>query len=533
MSEYINITPEDLSKHTDTNGICNLWFVLYDIVCPDKDESKCIEYRGKNQNESILRIEKNVNITDHESSPTWAKNIKSINIENILFQKNILINLHYIRDVILSIVNSESLGYFEVFPNFSEIHANDNAFNIFYLSENSKNNFTRCIFSDRLDTYQYVLTSSNFNTCTFKKKADFTQYSLDKVKFTNSIFEEEVSFYKATLTGCDFSLVEFHQKADFRHTVLKDNIFQYTEFREQGAFYGATFNYDPIFHNLILKDISHLYFEGLKGFIKLFSFTNTVINGRLDFSEDTIKKLDLKDSIILGTLTRRDFNPDCANWETATLLKNEEMKQNNLIRALKYKAIEKDLYMKWLKYTTVYFKWCRKCGHIVDLKSKNKIKKLYDKLYKIQQKYQIPEDTIIIDEDISLCKLRSDRLSLRLSWAFNDHGQSWLRGIFVTLGVWFVCFGMFYLPSLLIALHDKNYLMLLWSTLTSNIFFENLLDYLNPTNYESLKKYFISKTLCMRISETIGMIWFLLGKALVPYGIFEVVQAFRKYNKID
>ena len=524
----ILLYPKDLLAET-TYGTCRLWNILYEMVPHD-------------DNQSHLIINNDVTIGDVDHYSEWTDEIVTLDMDGIHFNGDVLINTHFAPIKYIEISNVIATKCFEIYGNIPEVICTESKFTEFHITGDSqKVNINTCEFNGEFVVHQNLLKDSKLINCTFKDKLSVGNgycSVFETVSFENSVFDGKAHFKGATLTDCNFSQTEFHQKIDFRHATLKNNTFHWTEFYNQGAFHGVTFQNNPNFHNLILKDTSHLYFENLNPqntdlSIEKFSLTNTVINGRVDFSENIISCLDLKDSIILGTLTRRNFNPDCANWETATLLKNEELKQNNLIRALKYKAIEKDLYMKWLKYTTVYFKWCRKCGHIVDLKSKNKIKKLYDKLYKIQQKYQIPEDTIIIDEDISLCKLRSDRLSLRLSWAFNDHGQSWLRGIFVTLGVWFVCFGMFYLPSLLIAFHDKNYLMLLWDTLNSNVFFENLLDYLNPTNYESLKKYFISKTLCMRISETIGMIWFLLGKALVPYGIFEVVQAFRKYNKID
>jgi len=78
MSEYIEITPNELSKHTRDNGICDLWQVLYEIVCPDRDESRCIEYGGKNNHSSILLIDKHVNITDMNHYNEWSENINSL-----------------------------------------------------------------------------------------------------------------------------------------------------------------------------------------------------------------------------------------------------------------------------------------------------------------------------------------------------------------------------------------------------------------------------------------------------------------------
>ena len=76
------------------------------------------------------------------------------------------------------------------------------------------------------------------------------------------------------------------------------------------------------------------------------------------------------------------------------------------------------------------------------------------------------------------------------------------------------------------------YFQSVWELLASDKFFYNMITYFNPTEYTCLKTYVDNKEISIGV-KFLGSIWFLLGKALIPYGIFEVVQAFRKYNKID
>jgi len=275
-------------------------------------------------------------------------------IENIQFNGNVLINTHLSPITEISFLNVTSKEWMEIYGNIPNIICSESKFTIFHIDGSTqKVNINTCEFNGGFVVHKNLLKNSKLISCTFKDKLSVSRGDcsvFETVSFENSVFKDKAYFKGATLTECNFTRTEFHQKADFRYATLENNTFDFTEFQKQGAFYGATFNDEPIFHNLILKDTSHLYFENLNPqntelSIENFSLTNTVINGRVDFSEDTIKCIDLKGSSIIGSLTRINFHPKCANYQTATLLKNEELKQNNLIKALKYKAIEKDLYM--------------------------------------------------------------------------------------------------------------------------------------------------------------------------------------------
>ena len=419
---------------------------------------------------------------------------------------------------------------------------------------------------------------------TFKKKADFTKCELDKVKFTNSTFEDKAIFYNATLTDCNFSRTKFDGEADFKDSILTNcdfsftrfmdeadfkrvkfhgkNIFEYTQFNDRGAFYGASFDNNPTFHNLILGKESHIYFsklnkhldtnENLKP-INRFTMRDTIINGRMDLDDNNINILDMKGCVIAGTLSRVQFNNiTCANWETATLLKHEELKIDNLIRALEYKAEEKDLYSQWLDYKiintllknvqntiSIYKKYLKKhkkerYSDIIQTQLecyKDEESKLSEKKKNLIKRYDIVEKDDDNQVSKAIVQLYFEKGSLLLSKIANNHGQSWGQGLLFTSVVWIGCFVVFSLPNPFY-IQCENILPIWIRTISRLSFWGDFIKYLSPTEYTLLINY-IKDSPVHAIVKFFGAIWFLLGKALVPYGIFEVVQAFRKYNKID
>lgn len=529
MSKYIQISPDDLLKHTK-NGVCNLWQVLYAIVCPDGDESKVIASgTGETDSPSMLIVDKEINIIDHEFTPAWAENVRSIEIEGIEFQQNVLINLYWIKAITLNMLNVKCKGFFEVFENFSEIKVRECQFNTIYLDTESKHEFINCIFQGRLKFYKNNPKNSTFNSCLFKTEQEFLSFNLTNINFTNSIFEDKIDFSEAELTNCDFSQTEFRQDAYFNGAVFnKGNIFKYTEFRGQGAFYGVTFRGNPVFHNLILKAESHLYFENLNPeqgdlSIKKFSLTSTIINGRVDFSMNIIDMLDMKDSTIVGNLTRTNFHPKCANWETACLLKNEELKQNNMIRALKYKATEKELYAKWLKYGTAYIK----------LIQRGEIPKQDAELQKLAKKTNIPIDSEIIydEKDEKLWEIRFERLSLWLGKQFHNHGQNWGLAFFWTCVSSIVPFVFFYIPYPFFYSNLSNYTKDVLDIFISGRFFSSFFQYFSILEYAMLSDYITASAPNIWI-KILGTIWFMIGKIAIPYGVYETIRAFRKFDKI-
>lgn len=215
----------------------------------------------------------------------------------------------------------------------------------------------------------------------------------------------------------------------------------------------------------------------------LLEITNTSFNGHLSFNGDNFEKLNLKGSIIAGRLSCIMFEPKPANWETAVILKHEEIKRNNVIEALRYKAIEKDLYAK-------------------ELRAKKKSLQEW-----------------------------GEYLALQMSWLSNNHGQDWLRAFFMTIFVFgLLPFTLFYLP---VPYFSLEWFIMAWQTFWSTEFLSYFIEYFNPTKYDLLTEAYLSSdtNTTHGLIKFFGAITFSVGKIFIVYGGVEVVQAFRKYNK--
>ena len=230
----------------------------------------------------------------------------------------------------------------------------------------------------------------------------------------------------------------------------------------------------------------------------------------------------------MGILNRINLKAYPSNSDTACILKNEELKKNNTIKALKFKAIEKDLYTEELK----------------NKKDKS-----------IQNWAEIA--------------------SLKISKLSNNHGQNWFRAVGFTLGFGFLFFSLsqailtntlmpmsffiymlsicgIYLKLFLNCLiplfrSNKKYItffncfikiiffiifnILMSNFIDINVFFISYFSYLNPTNFDLLKNMSLN-IYCYpnTIANIISIVFYFLGKISVGYGIFEIIQAFRKLN---
>ena len=463
--------------------------------------------------------------------------------------------------------------------------------------------FINTRFKQKVNFKESELTNCNFTNSIFKKdekdgesyKVNFENSTIIGCNFEKSEFHNEADFKEAELTNCRFVFTRFIGEADFKRAKFYDkkNKFEYTQFNDRGAFWGCYFEKPITFKNIILSKDSHVYFGEVNKYIKApndkeyfkypktyqvtdeyiknlektlkisidikdkesykdfkervvkkivpqkITIKNTIINGRLDFNNDNINILDMKGSVVAGTLSRILFRPQCANWETATLLKHEELKIDNLIRALEYKAEEKDLYENEL-LEQIFQK-----GLLFEI-----LLGLFGSIFcTLLLPIILPLSIIkcivtpknyntnkIPSTNKSSIKLITEWLSLWIGKVSNNHGQSWVQGIIFTTTVWFICFRIFFIwlpkDNLQTPISMLDWLLKEYENLTSvKSFFSHMIEYFNPTNYELLIKFFDSSV--NGVVKFIGAFWYLLGKALIPYGAFEVVQAFRKYNKID
>ena len=362
-------------------------------------------------------------------------------------------------------------------------------------------NFSDTIFSDESDFFDSFFSGKAifFNT-TFSGKAYFTASTFSKeASFSNTIFSEGAYFARSIFSGTGyffdsifngetyFNYSTFSGKAYFSESTFSgEAYFSESIFNGEITFNNIKFeeneNKDEIsikFNNIKLENNSYIIFNNInyddkkKEFIEnensKIEIINTVINGRLDFNNVFLSKLNLEGSNIVGIFNRINLKAYPSNSDTACILKNEELKKNNTIKALEFKAIEKDLYTKELR----------------------------------NKKDKTPENWAEI-------------VSLKISKLSNNHGQNWFRAVGFTLGFGFLFFSLSYLFISNVNIYNIKYMF-------TGRFMKNYFNYLIPTNFELIKNVYENTNIFFYI-------FYIAGKISVGYGIVEIVQAFRKLN---
>ena len=408
----------------------------------------------------------------------------------------------------------------------------------------------------------------NFSNITFNNKIYFssTVFKLN-VFFMSSVFMNEVDFYV-----CNFELTANFQASSFNMVTN----FISSKFVEMASFYGTTIKDKMTFDNITFgKSNGRVFFRNIndKGGERFQSseieIKNTIIDWRIDFNNVHISKFRFENSSVIsgGVISRVDFEPYIENSDTAIIFKHEELARSNTIKALKYKAIEKDRYYDEIKKGII-------TKFLNIFKTKNK---------KIENK----------KADQNIRELFAELTSLWLSKSSNNHGQNWFLAVAFIIAVsfiflslasfalmsisWFYIFLLFYLLVLLFSIYKNNHLVNIVSTViisviiyrifstsfpletvvintdkinVMNLFITGYVNYLTPTNLDlingvahcidnaSSNKYLLETVNqnCSQLNKLnpIRLIsfyfFYILGKIAIGYGIFQVIQAFRKFN---
>ena len=305
------------------------------------------------------------------------------------------------------------------------------------------------------------------------------------ISFMNTTFNQGVFFISTTFSqDLLFHNTTFSQFTGFMAITFSQNVvFEHSTFEQKALFANIKFEQTIRFNNIIMNtDKSTLIFSSIyyndktKKFLdtpenSTIAITNTVMNGRIDFNDVHTAKLNLEGSNVTGILNRINLKEESENWETACILKNEELKRNNTIKALEYQAEEKKLYT--------------------------------EELWKNKQ--------------------WGDWFSLWLGKIFHNHGQNWVLAFFWTMFILVLSFTCFYLPN---PITDWS----VWAyKFSGGIYFSELFQYLVPTDYKQIQGYFIIKELSF-CTKFLGAFWYMIGKMVLPYGVYEVIKAFRKYK---
>jgi len=355
------------------------------------------------------------------------------------------------------------------------------------------------------------LLKFDFSDCIFNCKINITQET-HSVRFENCVFNKEFKLKASIVGNATFGHSVFNKLVDFSKTKFGDNSkarFYYSEFKDEVLFNNTTFGdlsdfWNAIFHKKVI--FYKTDFLGTSVFSRaIFKenvlFTYSVINKLIIFRGSTFEKgFDLSLAIILGEISPFDIKIE--NYKSEDNLKDENIyeeyvsrkgiivdkNKRETFRILKNHYILQSSSIDYVKYSNL-----EQNAYSTELKKR---------IFKGNPEYKAIQDYIIFI----------------LNKSSNKLGTSYIRGIGFTLSIGFLFF----------------YFCLLS---TENYYF-SLTDFNIDTFKECVRYYFefIIPTHSIDFLEnekpnTMFYVWDFIGRAFVAYGIYQTVQAFRKFKK--
>lgn len=361
--------------------------------------------------------------------------------------------------------------------------------------------FKNCVFEKELKLFPNNITMKDkpkrliFENCIFNNHVYLVR-SLDTLTFDNCIFNNIFKAEDATLEGkikfqeCDFNEdanfrnTKFLELADFwRSTFHKKTIFYKTDFLNTVVFSAATFKENILFTYTLIDKL--ILFRGTK-VEKGFDLSLAIIYGKLGLFGFDLN--DYKDYQFINdedeyedAVSEKAIIPIKNKRETFRILKDVLESQKNLSESLKFKAIEKNVLRLELNNSNL-----------------NHIKTFFSKF-----KFKINN--------------RLEWLNLLLNKYSNDYGNSYGKAfLFVLFFGWL----FFYLSLLSTNTYSFSLNYDNW-VINDNV--KYFIEFLNPLH----KSDYLEKEI---ISTPDFYIIDFVGKIIVGYGIYQFIQAFRKYK---
>lgn len=342
--------------------------------------------------------------------------------------------------------------------------------------------FKNCTFNKNIQIYTNTHKTRElfFDNCTFEEIIHLRGFE-SILTFSNCTFKKEFKAQNSTIKGkVRFRESHFKDQANFRNTrfegladfwrtkFYQKTIFYKTDFVDTVVFSAAVFKENVLFTYTLIDKV--IILRGTKA-KKGFDISLAIINGRLGLFEFDLENYSdfhfIKGEEEYEKAVAEDARIPIKNKrETFRILKENLESQKNLSESLKFKAIEKDVLLKELEHKSNTF---------------------------------------------------FEQVNLRLNWLSNNHGISYIRAFaFIIVVGW-----IFFYFSLLAT--EKFYF-------TTNIFswefsdgFKLFIEFLNPIH----KFDYIENT---KSSSAWFYLFDFLGKTFVGYGIYQFIQAFRKYK---
>lgn len=349
--------------------------------------------------------------------------------------------------------------------------------------------------------YTIFLNTSFNNAVNFKNTLFFRE-----VDFEDCLFRGRVDFTKANFCAeASFCKVEFFSITDF----WKANFLIVADF--QGAEFLKTVDFTGL--NKDVKRTQRQLLELQHEFNSFFSKEITVnkeckfeinlcqakIEDTAHFDEVYVGSLNLESFRVRVQLTLNKIKVKNANRETFRILKDQLLKQNNRIEALKYYKREMNEQLLGCLYSLFPF--------TLNEQNSERVLNVKENMFSVK-----------LLSDVSLKEVVGnffEVIALMLHRISNSHGTSWGRGL-----LFFLLSTLFFYTLFMRSLEGESDM----SLRVIDVFFYQYWHFINPTHkFNFLIPGFKLGYYSLFID--------FLGRIFSSYGIYQVVQAFRKYGK--
>lgn len=466
-----------------------------------------------NENEfyNLLRNEGKVEFRKVNLTTINLTNLTAIELINCLF----IGNLHIIDDDTLD--NSEGNYKSISIKNciFKEVNFTKCNFSLFDISDIKCTNdfsFNNC----KIQTFRFLDCSNLDFGITFRKielndSFNFeNNHFLDKghLSFIHTVFNSYVTIQKNTFSTLRFAFVKFKEFA-----IITENIF--TNRLAENAFISCEFRQVHFSQNDILQlQYIDCKFLGTASFRDIpynksskLSFNTCTFNKHVNFNKSSFYKINFEDGSFLETssfqgaffdiilIDRIIFekqayfddiqikNIDRCNRRTIRTIKLQLQKAENKIDFNRFRVYEFNAYKEDIKQKLISFK-----------KDKNRF-------------YHRKREPI---------QLRRDLFILNLSEFVSEYGTDWKRALKFTLVFGLIFFTFFFISEN----YSKPFNISNWEDFAKGyIRFFLITDFYNPLVDDS----------CY-IKSIWSWIPFIFGKIVIAFGIYEMIQSFRKFK---
>ncbi|MGE0636787.1 MAG: pentapeptide repeat-containing protein [Bacteroidia bacterium] len=337
---------------------------------------------------------------------------------------------------------------------------------VFEIPDNNKHNF------EFIDCH--FNKGFNVKNTKFEGKLKFRFCHFYETNFDNAVFQDLADFYR-----CEFHNTVIFFKTDFIGTT----VFSASKFYENVLFTYSLIEKLIIFRGTIFEKGLDLSLSIRQGDINCFDIQLK------DFESEIINSLDEEYELTYDNcVSEEGLIPLKNKRETFRILKHTLVSQNNISESIYFKVLEKNALKKELDNKTY----------------KQKVKNEKCTWWK--------ERWFYVKNDL-------EKFNLWLNWISNQHGSSYGQALFFILVVSVISF---YLSAISSNTFDFTW-DLSWSTFKRGLsFFMQFLLLTHNFNYidgDELKKAAVGY-----------FIWDFCGRLIVGYGIYQFIQAFRKYR---